>query len=482
MSNDTIKIVGSALLLLIGGGQYIYENRKAIFANFSSFWNKSISFVYDSFKRIFPSTIFKEKEIEIILKYLEKKYMNELNNDLTDLSLKLINDQKFLIDLTKKVEKIYSEKKFKEKKKKIFLVGDTGVGKSTLINCLEEVEEGNILALEAKIDAPCTMEYKEYNSKKYENYIFCDTRGIEKNNFDEIEKANINIIKEKVKDLELNLYLFWFLKGSSSNFQELDAKFIKSIEKSLNGIFPLFFIITKSIDDVKEKERLNNTIKEYFPLHNHIPIFPIMARASNRVISFGLKELMTETHNYFQNYILEQILSDQENNEKYQETLKTTLNNKSTIKEILKINLNHIKFEEYSKDFNEYEKPLIEDFYGKYQEFIRNNINNIIELCCILKAKYEVIDVNDCDIINEILINNNNSNEVINENDLKAQFLNGLSDSDKKTKFESKVNEYKLNKNLRVEIDKIINWLFSNIFINKLKNIVIFKIKERLFD
>ena len=90
------------------------------------------------------------------------------------------------------------------------------------------------------------MNYTEYESEKYQNYIFCDTRGIEKNNIYEIEKEIINIISDNISD---SFYLFWFLKGSLSNFQSTDAKFIKNLEEILNTNIPLFFIITKSTDE-----------------------------------------------------------------------------------------------------------------------------------------------------------------------------------------------------------------------------------------
>ena len=40
------------------------------------------------------------------------------------------------------------------------------------------------------------LEYKEYISKKFKNYIFCDTRGIEIKNYHKIVKFNIKKILE----------------------------------------------------------------------------------------------------------------------------------------------------------------------------------------------------------------------------------------------------------------------------------------------
>ena len=465
----TITIgVGSCLA---AGCKYIFENRKSIY-----------KFLIRSFKKIFSSSIFKEKEIIIIIKYLEEKYLNEIKSDLNILFPLLIENKKILTKLADDVQKLSLKKNFKVKKKKIFLLGETGVGKSTLINCIEN----KILALEAKTDAPTTMEYKEYESQKYKNYIFCDTRGMEKKKNSEIEKNNIKTIIEQIKDLESNSYLFWYLKGSSQNFQDLDVKFIKSIEKSLNRKIPLFFIITKSVDEDEEKIRLSKAVKEYFPYTNEIPIFPIMARGSKRVQSFGLDELMSESQNYFQNYIIDEVLNDtyKEKDKDYDEILKFSLNNNSSINEILKINLNHIKREKYSNKLNDGENKLIEDFCkGKYQSFMDNNIKEIIDLCCLIKAKNEVIDVNNYEETFQKLTAINNSIEENNENNLEAQILEGYSDSSKK-EILSIAGHYKSESNIRKEVEKIIKWFFSEIFILKFKNQVknCLKATKGLFD
>ena len=465
----TITIgVGSCL---VAGGKYILENRKSIY-----------KFLIHSFNKIFSSSIFKENEINIITKYLEEKYLNEIKPDLNILFPLIIENKKLLTKLADDVKKLSLKKNFKEEKKRIFLLGETGVGKSTLINCIED----KILAIEAKTDAPTTMEYKEYESQKYKSYIFCDTRGMEKIKNSEIEKNNIKTIIEKIKGLGSNSYLFWYLKGSSQNFQDLDTKFIKSIEKSLNRKIPLFFIITRSVDEDKEKIRLSKAVKEYFPYTNEIQIFPVMARGSKRVQSFGLDELMSESQNYFQNYIIDEVLNDKykENDKDYDEILKSSINNNSSIEKILSIILNHIKLEKCTNKLNDGENKLIEGFCkGKYQSFIDNKIIEIINLCCLIKAKNEVIDVDNYEETFQKLTAINNSIEPNNENSLEAQILEGYSDSNKE-KILSKYRYYKSESNIKEEVKKIINWFFSEIFILEFKNQVKNSLKATngLFD
>ena len=95
--------VGSCLA---AGGIYIFENRKSIY-----------KFLIRSFKINFSSSIFKEKEIIIIIKYLEEKYLNEIKPDLNILFPLLIENKKILTKLTRDVQKLSLKKNFKEKKK-----------------------------------------------------------------------------------------------------------------------------------------------------------------------------------------------------------------------------------------------------------------------------------------------------------------------------------------------------------------------------
>jgi len=211
-----------------------------------------------------------------------------------------------------------------------------------------------------------------------------------------------------------------------------------------------------------------------------------MARGSKRVQSFGLDELMSESQNYFQNYIIDEVLNDtyKEKDKDYDEILKSSLNNNSSINEILKINLNHIKREKYSNKLNDGENKLIEDFCkGKYQSFMDNNIKEIIDLCCLIKAKNEVIDVDNYEETFQKLTAINNSIEENNENNLEAQILEGYSDSSKK-EILSIAGHYKSESNIRKEVEKITKWFFSEIFILEFKNQVKNSLKatKGLFD
>lgn len=120
---------------------------------------------------LFSGFKLKEREQKIILKLLEQKYQ-KLKDNLSDLAHSLIKGKDFLKKIEEDIKKLVAQnsnlKKIISQPKKIILLGDSGVGKSTLINCIEEKK----LAIEAKKKVPTTMKYEEYKSTKYKNFIF----------------------------------------------------------------------------------------------------------------------------------------------------------------------------------------------------------------------------------------------------------------------------------------------------------------------
>ena len=415
-------------------------------------------------KLIFPFKL-NEKEKQMLLKYLEQKYP-ELENDLTNL-LNLIKNED-IKKLAEKIRELKSKKTKVEKvlseKKKIFILGDTGVGKSTLINCIE----GKELAIEAKTSAPTTIKYKEFESDKYKNYIFCDTRGTEKNKYDEIVNDNLKSILNNSKGL--NSYLFWYLIGASSNLQISDVNYIKKLLNLLNGKMPFFFIIARSIDEDEEKKRLESSLKEYFPYIINFNIFPVLARGTKRTPSFGLKELMEETEKFFKKDIIQEIFKEIYKEDEFQEHLLNSLNNNSDIKTLFTLILNKMRLNDYSKELNDNENQQMDNFKNIYQTFVESHFYNIRELCCLIKAKNKIIDINKVENTTERLIDLNNSDNCFEDNiSIKKEILKGFNDEEK-GKIESKAKEYLSDEKTNSEAKNFLNY-FSVIKFNlKLEN------------
>ena len=356
---------------------------------------------------LFSGFKLKEREQKIILKLLEQKYQ-KLKDNLSDLAHSLIKGKDFLKKIEEDIKKLVAQnsnlKKIISQPKKIILLGDSGVGKSTLINCIEEKK----LAIEAKKKFPTTMKYEEYKSTKYKNFIFCDTRGTETDKFKEIEASNIENILENIKGI--NFYLFWYLIAFNDNFQESDAKYIKSIQKSLNNNMSLFFIITRTSEPEEEKSNLEDVIKEFFPDNKNIQVFPVLARGpkKNPEETYGLTELMNETKKFFNNIIIKDFFRYiYQEDKKFDEQFSNLLN-KSSIEKLFILILKRIRLEDYlnSNSLNNDETSLINNFLEeKYLSFLNSNGKEIVDLCLLIKAKYEIIDVDNVEETTKRLTN-----------------------------------------------------------------------------
>ena len=339
------------------------------------------------------------------------------------------------------------------------------MGKSTLINCIEK----KVIATEAKISAPTTMNYINYVSTNYNNLEFCDTRGLEKSKLSEIEEYNIKKILEDLK--QQNSFLFWYVKLSSSTLEETDIKYIKKIKEQLNKEITCFFVITKSTDDEDDKKKLEESLNHYFPEELNIPIFPVFARGTKKSASYGLDKLMNESVNFFKKNAIEKFF------EKIY--IKDEFNEKSSIKELFDLYLKQIRLEDNnSNSLDNIDNNLINDFINKkYENFVNKNIEKIKKLCCLIKAKNDVVDINDEKEINKRLININNSSQENIENNLNEEILEGCSDSEKK-KIISKQVEYISDEYMENQLKILLKFFVTKMF----KEQMMIQIKNSLLN
>jgi len=231
----------------------------------------------------FLKEIYLKYENNIILKILENDEIEKIikNEDIQSLFKNLIF--KHFSENTK------TEKLIKLNKISIILTGKSGVGKSTLINCLlkdKKAKEGDFKVI--------TLATQSYQSDKIPFLNLIDTRGYELNQKYDPQKIKEEIIKniklnKERKDHNEHIQCIWFCLNGNS----IDESEIKTLNDLKNNEFniPLVVIFTKAqIKNVVEK--MEKEINEKFPDLNFVPV---LGRRTEVMKEFGLDDLIKKT-------------------------------------------------------------------------------------------------------------------------------------------------------------------------------------------
>ena len=305
------------------------------------------------------------ENIEINYNYSNLLYNdNEIESIIRNENIEEIYKIKIHNELSKYIEK---EKDIYMKCISIIITGKSGVGKSTLINCMFKVE-ANELAKEGVYDVT-TQNISSYTNKNIPFLNLTDTRGYElKETYspDKIKNEVLQIIKFKNLDNNFNNHIqciYFCVNGPT--LDDTEKKALKELNNNEFNI-PLIVVYTRAFNE-DEIKKMKNEIENLLP---GTPFIDVLVRKINIKEKEGLDNLLDMTINCIKKNDKNEIFGIIKN-EYY-------LKEKKYINDMisqLKINIIEIIVEEIinnyiyvknEKDFEEYIYNLIEIIIMKF--------------------------------------------------------------------------------------------------------------------
>ena len=180
--------------------------------------------------------------------------------------LKIEKVAKFVLDILIQLVSLNKEIIKNIEHLNIVLVGPSGVGKTTLINAILDLD------IKTGFGSPQTRDSEFFNSEKIPFLRLADSRGVEKNTSSGIDSIfeNIkNFIQSQINsnDYDKFIHIIWYC-WTGTRFEQSEIELFKKISEqySLNNI-PVIIVYTNAIFP-KEIESAKKYIKEELKLEN----------------------------------------------------------------------------------------------------------------------------------------------------------------------------------------------------------------------
>ena len=217
-----------------------------------------------------------------------------IKNNILNICKLYYNTQKIKEAIKEKYKSLNSGKRTKSKFT-VFILGNTGNGKSTLLNACFNQYLSKVSPI-----TPC-HDFKVPTAFSHENlpdFVIYDTNGFEikgENDIDNRLKEISDFIKEKSSDSEKMIDCLWYCI-TGTKFQDAEKSFIKKLNEIYFEKFPIILVYTqtKSLDMAKE---MKNYALEYFPENFFIPVLAkeITLIGNLKLDKFGVDDLINKT-------------------------------------------------------------------------------------------------------------------------------------------------------------------------------------------
>ena len=224
---------------------------------------------------------------DVIIPYRIKKDIENICKD-------YYNTQKIKIEINENYKSLNSQKR--EKQKYIVLIlGNTGTGKSTLINaCFKEYLSKESPATPCH-DLTIPKPFSHENLPDFEIY---DTDGIELTGFDSINnrlKDISDFIKGKASDSKNMIDCIWYCI-TGNKFQDEEKTFLTKLNELYFKKFPIIFVYTQTKSNEMAGE-MENYIHKDFPKNKFISVLAkdVILIGNYKKDKFGVEELINKT-------------------------------------------------------------------------------------------------------------------------------------------------------------------------------------------